>query len=586
MSFMRAESCSALVLVCGLALAAPAAGQVRIWTGAVSSLWSNPANWNPQDVPDTTAEIPQFYGGPTCTLDINTTVGAVGTFSVQALIRIAPGRTLNLGFGPQGGNGAMEINDGISTLPTIMNLTGSPTWNMNTSSGPNTIALKAAPGVPTSAQITCASGVRGSLGSTYISGSGRISAPFLLPSSNILLANVPGQALEVINTPINPVTSAVLNAAVMESSGGGILRFFRGPGGAPQFDIEQLGGIIRAGAGSFVEIGSGVTIRNGTVVSSPSGTLTLAGAELRNVRAQPGTGTMTVGNATFADAYDLWVDSGVLRVPVGSSLNIFNALTLDGVVQLGTGGTGTPATLTITPPNATPLSVFSNNQGWIELNATLPNLATARLNAVNAGLFTQTNVGVRGDGTMQGVISIGGDLNPGKPVVPFIGELTQTSGSLTLRTTATFTADIYNGGPGDKVTGNASIFINGGTLRVNYQFATPAADRIYDLLRGTLVAGQFTTHIIPPSGPTGPAHVIYRPDRVSLVMCYANCDGSTSSPTLNVLDYSCFLTRYQAGDAYANCDGSTIVPTLNALDFSCFLSKFNAGCPGVCPGCP
>ena len=30
---------------------------------------------------------------------------------------------------------------------------------------------------------------------------------------------------------------------------------------------------------------------------------------------------------------------------------------------------------------------------------------------------------------------------------------------------------------------------------------------------------------------------------------------------------------------YANCDGSTSAPVLNVLDFTCFLQKFAAGCP-------
>jgi carboxypeptidase A4 len=61
--------------------------------------------------------------------------------------------------------------------------------------------------------------------------------------------------------------------------------------------------------------------------------------------------------------------------------------------------------------------------------------------------------------------------------------------------------------------------------------------------------------------------------------CYANCDGSTASPVVNVLDFNCFLNRFAAGDSYANCDGSTVSPVLNILDFNCFLNKFAAGCP-------
>jgi hypothetical protein len=61
--------------------------------------------------------------------------------------------------------------------------------------------------------------------------------------------------------------------------------------------------------------------------------------------------------------------------------------------------------------------------------------------------------------------------------------------------------------------------------------------------------------------------------------CYANCDGSSAAPILNVNDFTCFLNRFAAADAYANCDASSIAPVLNVNDFTCFLNKFAAGCP-------
>jgi hypothetical protein len=60
--------------------------------------------------------------------------------------------------------------------------------------------------------------------------------------------------------------------------------------------------------------------------------------------------------------------------------------------------------------------------------------------------------------------------------------------------------------------------------------------------------------------------------------CYANCDGSTVAPILNVSDFICFQTKYAAGDAYANCDGSTVPPVLNVSDFICFQTKYAQGC--------
>ena len=61
--------------------------------------------------------------------------------------------------------------------------------------------------------------------------------------------------------------------------------------------------------------------------------------------------------------------------------------------------------------------------------------------------------------------------------------------------------------------------------------------------------------------------------------CYANCDGSSIPPVLNVSDFSCFLNSFASGQPYANCDGSTTPPVLNVQDFACFLNAFGAGCP-------
>jgi subtilisin-like proprotein convertase family protein len=70
--------------------------------------------------------------------------------------------------------------------------------------------------------------------------------------------------------------------------------------------------------------------------------------------------------------------------------------------------------------------------------------------------------------------------------------------------------------------------------------------------------------------------------------CYANCDGSTTAPVLNVDDFTCFINAYaqaqslpaaQQVTAYANCDGSTTQPVLNVDDFTCFINRYAQGCP-------
>jgi hypothetical protein len=62
-------------------------------------------------------------------------------------------------------------------------------------------------------------------------------------------------------------------------------------------------------------------------------------------------------------------------------------------------------------------------------------------------------------------------------------------------------------------------------------------------------------------------------------VCFANCDGSTTPPRLNIEDYLCFLAKFAAGDPSANCDGNQHQPMLSVNDLICFQSHFAAGCP-------
>jgi hypothetical protein len=71
-------------------------------------------------------------------------------------------------------------------------------------------------------------------------------------------------------------------------------------------------------------------------------------------------------------------------------------------------------------------------------------------------------------------------------------------------------------------------------------------------------------------------------------ICYANCDGSTIAPLLNVDDFTCFINTFAIAQTlphaqqlghYTNCDGSTAAPVLNVDDFTCFINAYAAGCP-------
>jgi glucose/arabinose dehydrogenase len=135
-------------------------------------------------------------------------------------------------------------------------------------------------------------------------------------------------------------------------------------------------------------------------------------------------------------------------------------------------------------------------------------------------------------------------------------------------------------------------------------------------LRGTYIAGDlggrmFRFRFDPPSSITqlshfvepgvSPIYALGEDDSGELYVltpgngifrivsrCWANCDGSTIAPILNVEDFTCFINEFAAAQAlphdeqlnhYANCDSSTTAPVLNVEDFSCFINRFAAGCP-------
>ncbi len=93
------------------------------------------------------------------------------------------------------------------------------------------------------------------------------------------------------------------------------------------------------------------------------------------------------------------------------------------------------------------------------------------------------------------------------------------------------------------------------------------------------IAATYRGQVVNPADPTVVGPNLFITAAANTAGCYANCDSSTTAPVLNVLDFSCFLNRFAAGETYANCDASTTPPVLNVLDFSCFLNKFAAGCP-------
>ena len=103
------------------------------------------------------------------------------------------------------------------------------------------------------------------------------------------------------------------------------------------------------------------------------------------------------------------------------------------------------------------------------------------------------------------------------------------------------------------------LFVSAGTGDYHLLPGSPAIDA------GDthLYSGSLTDYDNLPRGVEVPAVV--------------NTGNSAFGP---VIDIGAFEAQVQVANAcYANCDGSTIAPILNVSDFICFQQKFAAGCP-------
>jgi len=109
------------------------------------------------------------------------------------------------------------------------------------------------------------------------------------------------------------------------------------------------------------------------------------------------------------------------------------------------------------------------------------------------------------------------------------------------------------------------------TLTIRDSLRSVAASAMLD---GELVGPSYF-----PSGNGQPGGAATLAFSIAGTTCYANCDGSSSAPVLNVNDFICFQNLFAAGDPAANCDASTTPPVLNVNDFVCFSNAFAAGCP-------
>lgn len=356
---------------------------------------------------------------------------------------------------------------------------------------------------------------------------------------------------------------------------------------------------VRAGGG-FVGLlpGAGI-VNHGLLVKEGPGSSTLNGGTLDNhgtLRVAQGALNLSM---TIAQVQAGELTGGIWISEPGAFLSLS-----PGITKIGTGATVEAL------GNTSLLSGLRENRGRLignvsgTLTGPLLNAGQGRITlrpgvTMSVGLTLQNGEAADGSALIEMLPAPGsqvppklqlttldnhGRLSPGGTGAA--GAFTMT-GALIMRPAGRVLAEIGGTGPGQSdemvVSGSATL---GGTLALSLiNGFVPAAGQEFVVLRVTgtsSLSGAFASVEQPAGMPQGLSFsLVYGPSAVTARVgpaCYANCDGSTIPPVLNVTDFVCFQTRFAAGDPRANCDGSTQPPVLNVADFICFQSAFAAGC--------
>ncbi len=383
-----------------------------------------------------------------------------------------------------------------------------------------------------------------------IVGNGRIYNGLI--NNGTVLANVGTSGREVLQLLDQPKT----NNSLMKATGGGQIYI------------------------SGTSIGQGPS---GQIVADPGSTVVLQSAAVSG-------GTLSSsGSGLFQTVYGTTSTLDSLSLASGSQLVLNDNTTLN----LGTNGIVNNGAITVdtigAPGNTARLLAPSNaavsGTGTVRLQATGYSNDTSYIWGQGDGAHPLTlgpGQTLTGTGRLYGNIVSQGTISPDQPFgTPAVAGNINIGGSssLTMSATSAFNVQALSGSNYDSINGSGTVAQAGSLTVTTSGGYVPAAHDMLTVVSGSSLSGTFSHVSLPTVGAFGPAHVVYGPTDTKVVMCYANCDGSTTAPALNVLDFACYLNLYASGDTQANCDGSTTPPVLNVLDFACFLNKYAAGCP-------
>lgn len=326
--------------------------------------------------------------------------------------------------------------------------------------------------------------------------------------SAVTLANVVGATLDLNSN----------NVPIGSLAGGGAL------GG----NVLLGSGTLTAGGNNGTTTYSGVISGTGGLTKAGTGTLTLSGANIYSDDTSLNAGSLTASNDSAFGTGDLQVNTGAIRVSLGDSVNLGNALTVSG----GTGATGrglieyaggTSATysglISVTQlPGAGGLFA-STSTGTLNLTGAINSTVgvTVRLGTVvfaNAGSTFSTlqmqagtaklgltnglptNVAITLGSSAAGTLDLAGydqtvsGLTKGASAGTVTNSVVSTTSTLTTTGTSTFAGTIVNG------SGTTALTVDGGALTLSgantYTGATTIQNGVLSVSGSLADAGAIT----------------------------------------------------------------------------------------------
>lgn len=403
------------------------------WLGG-SGNWSTTGNWSTDSLPGGNNHV-QIDPLNASNVTVNVDVAAATTdLTIGTNDTISVANTRSLSFDPQGATASIVLNAGSSLA---LNSAGNTTSlqfadGTTTASGSGTIDLSN----KSNNQIT-GSGAATLINQTTIQGAGKL-------ANNSLIINNQGtiSALYATALVFDPSASAdSTNIGALQALNGGLLQLVNGA-------INNTGGQILADNGGQVEL-SGITIKDGTLKTAGTGTITV-------------TGTTVLSNGVT-------IDTGAnVYLNNARNLQVADTLTIAGTLHLNSAGNSTnliltSATTTFDGSGKVSLSNNTNNRIY---GSPTTNTFVNKVTIEGAGQIGVNSATVNNQGTISALYSNALKLDPGAGGFTNTGTLNAATGGLLQLGDGTFTntGGTISAASGSEIELLSGAKIIGGTL--------------------------------------------------------------------------------------------------------------------------